>query len=209
MKLTKYKHACLVIEKDEKNLIIDPGNLSTDFVVPKNVVAVVVTHEHPDHLDVDTLQKILNANPAADIFGPAGVIDKITFASAKTVNNGDVLQAGPFELEFFGEKHELFHLSLPVVDNVGVMVNNTLYYPGDSYVRPNKPVDVLALPLSGPWLKTGDAIDFALVIAPKQAFPTHDAHLSNEGMALVDMYVPMLTKASGMIYERLSEPLEI
>ncbi len=209
MKLTKYKHACLVLEKDGKHLVIDPGNLSTDFVVPENVVAVVITHEHPDHLDQTKLEAIVATNPEVVIAGHSDVVGGVTVAPTRTVVAGDTVDFGPFSLEFFGEKHEVIHSSYPVVTNIGVMVNNSFYYSGDSYTLPHKPVDTLALPLSGPWLKLGDAVDFLVAVHPRQAFSTHDAHLSEAGIELVDRMVPMFSKDTGIDYFRVTQPLEL
>ncbi len=85
----------------------------------------------------------------------------------------------PFTLEFFGGQHAVIHESLPVVDNVGVLVNGQFYYPGDSYAVPEGvDVKLLAAPIGAPWLKIGEAMDFVLAVAPRQAFGTHDMTLS-------------------------------
>ncbi len=209
MKITKYKHACLVLEKDQKSLVIDPGDQSDDFVVPENVVAVVITHAHPDHLDMDKLQKIVSDNPGVVVIGHGDVVGDIKMTKVQTVTAGDAVEASPFHLEFFGEKHAQIHASIPLVTNLGVLVNESLYYPGDSYTLPEKLVDTLALPTSGPWLKVGETVDFALAVKPRQAFSTHDVHLSEPAVALVDRLVPMLTEASGMRYLRIEGSIEI
>ena len=209
MKVTKYKHACLVIENEGKALVIDPGDQSTDFVVPKNVVAVVITHEHPDHLDTDKLQQIASENSDVVMLAHADVASALTLAKTQDVTNGSTVDVGPFHLEFFGEKHAQIHSSIPLVANIGVMVNDKLYYPGDSYTQPNKPVKFLALPLSGPWLKLGDAVDFLLVVNPERAFSTHDVHLSEPAIKLTDFLVPMLTKNTTIQYFRATEPFEV
>ena len=95
------------------------------------------------------------------------------------VHPGDTLELGPFRLEFFGGRHAVIHESIPVVDNLGVMVNDDFYYPGDSYAVPEgREVKLLASPVGAPWLKIGEAMDFVLAVAPQQAFGTHDMTLS-------------------------------
>lgn len=209
MKITKYKHACLVLEKDAKSLVIDPGDQSDDLVVPSNTVAIVITHAHPDHLDIEKIQKIVSDNPGIVVIGHADVVGDIKMIKVQTVVAGDSVDVAPFHLEFFGEKHAMIHASIPLVTNLGVLVNESLYYPGDSYTLPGKVVDTLALPTSGPWLKVGETVDFALAVKPRQAFSTHDVHLSEPAVKLVDFLIPMLTKSSGMQYIRINGTIEI
>jgi hypothetical protein len=61
-----------------------------------------------------------------------------------------------------------------LVENTGYMVANKFYFPGDNFHNPNKPVDVLALPVAGPWMKISEAIDFAKAVKPRMAFGVHD-----------------------------------
>ena len=95
MKLTKYEHACFTVEKDGQVLVIDPGNLSDDFVTPENVVAVVITHQHPDHFDAEKLAAIFAKNNAVLVLGPTDVIDKVEIENKKVVSPGEKLSVGP------------------------------------------------------------------------------------------------------------------
>jgi hypothetical protein len=80
-----------------------------------------------------------------------------------------------------------------VPDNVGVLVNDELYYPGDSYTVPDATVATLAAPIGAPWLKIGDAMDFVLAVAPDRAFYAHDMTLSVAGK---EMHVERLKWAT-------------
>ena len=181
MKVTKYEHATLVIEKAEERLIIDPGKFLSAIDQPGDVVAVVITHQHDDHWTPERLEAILEKNPDAKIYGPQGVADAAAAFDVQVVKAGDVVEAGPFTLKFFGEKHAIIHASLPVIDNVGVLIDDSLYYGGDSYTVPDVPVETLAAPIGAPWLKIGEAIDYVLAVKPKRAFPVHDMTLSVAG----------------------------
>ena len=184
MKVTKYEHATLLLSIGDDTLVIDPGMFlsAVDF---GNVAAVVITHEHGDHWTPDQLGRILEQNPDAVIYGPAGVAAAASGFDVKTVKAGDEIEAGPFTLKFFGEKHALIHESIPVPDNVGVLVNDEFYYPGDSFAVPKgADVKLLAAPLGAPWLKVGEAMDFVLAVAPRQAFGTHDMGLSVIGRTM-------------------------
>ena len=184
MKVTKYEHATLVVSSADRNLVIDPGSFLTppDFA---NTVAVVITHEHADHWTEDNLRRILEISPAARIFGPQGVADAAAAFDVQVVRAGDTVTVEPFTLRFFGEKHNVIHSSIPVPDNVGVLVNDDLYYPGDSYTVPDGvEVGTLAAPVGAPWLKIGEAMDYVLAVRPKRAFFAHDMTLSVAGKTM-------------------------
>ncbi len=108
------------------------------------------------------------ATPDAKVYGPPGVVAAAAGITVEAVTPGDEREAGGFALSFVGGKHAQVHESIPIVDNVGVIVDGTLYYPGDSFDLPGTEIAVLAVPSSGPWLKTGEAMDF---IAARQAAP--------------------------------------
>ena len=185
MRITKQEHACLILESSGKTLVIDPGVFTTALVGLTDVVAVVITHEHGDHWTADQLTRILRRSPGAKLYGPEGVALAATDFDITIVKDGDTIDAEPFSLRFFGEKHAVIHSSIPIVENVGVLVNGSLYYPGDSYTVPEGiEVDVLAAPVGAPWLKIGDAIDFVLAVRPRRAFATHEMVLSTAGKAM-------------------------
>ena len=185
MRITKQEHACLILESAGKTLVIDPGIFTTALVGLTDVVAVVITHEHGDHWTADQLTRILKRNPDAKLYGPEGVALAATDFDIIIVKDGDTINAEPFSLRFFGEKHAVIHSSIPIVDNVGVLVNDALYYPGDSFTVPEGvEVDVLAAPVGAPWLKIGEAIDFVLAVRPRRAFATHEMVLSTAGKAM-------------------------
>lgn len=209
MRITKFEHACLSIEKDDQNLIIDPGDITDDFVVPPHVVGIVLTHEHSDHVDPVKIQAILETNPEATVISHAGIIGTSAWHNTNIVQPGDTITVGNFSLSFFGGKHEVIHTTIPVVDNIGVMVDDVLYYPGDSYALPGRLVEVLAVPTSGPWLKIGDVADFVKAIHPRIAFSTHDAHSSVKNTGLVDRLLPGIVADETIRYMRLSAPLEV
>lgn len=182
MRVTKHEHATLRLDEAEDALIIDPGSFTSPLDELSNVVAVVLTHEHPDHWSAEHLDRILSAAPGTPIFAPAGVAAAAADYDFTVVSPGDSVTAGAFTLRFFGGDHAVIHSSLPLVQNVGVLVNDRLYYPGDSYAVPEDvEVDTLAAPLGGPWLKIGEAMDFVLAVKPRRAFGVHDMTLSTIG----------------------------
>jgi L-ascorbate metabolism protein UlaG (beta-lactamase superfamily) len=197
MKLTKFEHSCLILEKAGSAIVIDPGVFTAPLSDVAGVVAIVITHEHPDHWTPEHLARILDMNPGARVLGPAGVAAAATDVSVEVVAGGDRIEIEPFTLEFFGEKHALIHESIPVVDNVGVLVDDTVYYPGDSYTAPGVAVPVLATPTGAPWLKIGDVMDYVAEVKPAQAFPVHDMVLSVIGKQMANGRVKEVTEAAG------------
>lgn len=197
MKLTKFEHAAMVLDKSGDTLVIDPGGYTTPLTDVTGVVAIVITHEHADHWTAEQLNRILEKNPDARIIGPAGVAAAATDFTVETVKHGDKVTAGSFELEFFGEKHAVIHESIPLVDNVGVMVDNDFYYGGDSYTQPGVPVNVLAVPIGAPWLRIGEVMDYVLAVKPAHTFPVHEAPLSKIGKDMAHARVEWATQQGG------------
>ncbi|WP_203135432.1 MBL fold metallo-hydrolase [Microbacterium sp. JZ31] len=185
MRITKHEHAALRIEAHGATLIIDPGSFTTVLGELHALAAIVITHEHADHWTPEQLERIFVAAPDVPIFTTAAVAAAIQDHDVTVVSPGDELAAGPFSLRFFGGAHEQIHSSIPVVDNVGVLVDDLLYYPGDSYALPEGVVvDTLAIPTGGPWLHLGAAMDFVLAVQPRRAFGTHDMTLSVAGRTM-------------------------
>ncbi|MEJ1155718.1 MBL fold metallo-hydrolase [Microbacterium marmarense] len=208
MRVTKHEHATLTLETGGETLIVDPGNFTTPLLDLERVIGIVITHEHPDHWTPDHLSRILTAFPEIPIFGPDGVKQAATDFSITAVHPGDVIEVGPFSLEFFGGTHAVIHESVPVIDNVGVLVNDEFYYPGDSYAVPgDKKVRLLAAPVGAPWLKIGEAMDFVLAVAPRRAFATHDWTLSVIGKQMGSARLKWAAEQNGGEFITL-EPLD-
>ncbi len=185
MRVTKHEHACLRLESEGRTLIIDPGSFTLPLYDLHKLVAVVLTHEHPDHWTPEHLDRLREASPGVRIYGPTGVAAAAAGYDVTIVSPGDTVTIGPFSLRFFGGKHNVIHESIPVIENVGVLVNDELYYPGDSYAVPRgAEVKLLAAPIGAPWLKIGEAIDFVLAVAPDRAFGTHEMSLSRIGLEM-------------------------
>jgi L-ascorbate metabolism protein UlaG (beta-lactamase superfamily) len=184
MRLTKLEHACLILEKDGRKLVVDPGSFTSPLIDLHDVDAVVVTHEHADHWTPDQLSHLLATNPDATVYGPAGVAAATGDVDVHVVADGDTVEVGPFTLAFHGSRHAVIHDSIPVIDNVGVLVDGQLFYPGDQFTVPPVPVDVLATPVGAPWLKVAEVIDYVAAVKPRLAFPTHEQTLSGPGLAM-------------------------
>jgi L-ascorbate metabolism protein UlaG (beta-lactamase superfamily) len=204
MELTKLEHAALVLEELGRRLFIDPGSFTTAITDGTRADAIVVTHEHPDHWTPEQLDRIIQASPGVQIFAPAAVAAAAGDLPITVVEHGDEVEAGPFRLRFFGRKHAVIHESIPVVDNVGVLVNGSLYYAGDSFTIPDGvEVDVLAAPAGAPWMKVSETIDYVLAVKPRHAFPTHEMVLSRAGKDMSNQRLAWATEQGGGTFHAL------
>lgn len=204
MTLTKYEHACLVLEETGTKLVIDPGRFSPSLPKVDKVSAIVITHVHTDHIDEHKVKQIITDNPEVKIFSTKEVADTFHNLEIVIVEPGSMHQIGPFTLAFFGGEHATIHSSFPKTQNVGVLINSTLYYPGDSFALPGRPIKVLAAPAAAPWLKISESMDFISEVKPELAFPTHDAILSEEGKQIFDSMLEPFAKQAGTTYQRLT-----
>lgn len=209
MRLTKLEHATVLVEEAGSRLVLDPGSFTRALEGTAETVAVVITHEHADHWTAEQLDRLRAANPALRILGPAGVAAAAEGFDVETVVEGDVVEVGPFELRFFGSRHAVIHSSIPVIDNVGVLVNGRFYYAGDSFTVPRGvDVEVLAAPSGAPWMKIAESIDYVLELAPRHAFATHERVLSEAGQKLGHDRLGWATREGGGEYHAL-EPGDV
>lgn len=202
MKLTKYQHACVILEEQGKRLVIDPGGW-TQLNDVTGVVAIAITHVHADHCNPEHIATIAAANPTVQIFGTQQVAEALPGQQVTVAQPGRSVQVGPFTMAFYGGQHATIRPQMPADQNVGILVNNAFYYPGDSFVTPGVPVQLLALPVSAPWLKFSEAADFVATVKPQTCFPTHNAILSDVGQGLMDRLVGGVCQEIGTTYTSL------
>lgn len=209
MKLTKYSHACFTVEKSESTIIVDPGAWSGDLFVPEAVIGVVITHEHADHCDTKLLSDIVTKNPNTTIYAHADVIANLPGLPTQVVAAGETVQVGDFTLAFVGGEHALIHSSIPRIANLGVIINDLVYYPGDSFTLPGKVVPNIAIPASAPWMKISEAMDFLAASGATRFFPTHDAILSETGKNLIDTMLKNTATNVNADYERIASGVSV
>ena len=185
MQLTKHAHACVTLAKDEARIVIDPGMFTEEAAQAVAAAeAVLITHEHPDHFDEQLIARALEERPELRVYGPAAVVDRWTAArpgQVAAVVAGDTVAVAGFDVAVFGDLHAAIHRDVPDVANVGYLVEGRLYHPGDAYHAPDAAVETLLLPTSGPWTKTGEAVDYIRAVAPKRLIQIHELMLSPAG----------------------------
>lgn len=202
-------HACARFERDGRVLVVDPGGFSAPDATA-GADAVVVTHEHADHVLPDRLAGDLTASPALEVWAPQPVVDALVGAGADqsrvhALAVGDQVDAAGFDVRAFGGRHATIHPDLPVPTNLALLVDGRVLHPGDALTQPpaGVAVELLLLPVSAPWLKVSEAVDYLRAVAPTTAVPIHDAILSDAGKALVDRLSRQLAP-DGTTYRRLA-----
>lgn len=201
MRVIKFSHSCVRIEQDGAVLVIDPGTFSEAEALD-GVDAVLITHEHADHLDLDKVTDALAKRPAVTIHTHADVVEKLGDLKdvATAVRGGDEFTAAGLDVRTYGGLHALIHPDVPRVANLGFYING-LYHPGDSFDVPtDAQVDTLFVPVSAPWLRVAEAVEFVRAVAPRRAFALHDGILNDNGHGLVTGLMSRLSKTS---YARL------
>ncbi len=177
MKIKKLGHCCFVVEpKEGIRIMTDPGAFSNLQIEEKNINLIIITHEHQDHLHVDSLKKVLINNPNALIITntSVGKILAENNISFKKVEEGERFEIDGVNIVGFGNTHAEIYETFGVVQNTGYMIDR-LCYGGDSFSYPDADVDILALPVAGPWMKMKDALIYAKNIRPRVCFSVHDA----------------------------------
>jgi L-ascorbate metabolism protein UlaG (beta-lactamase superfamily) len=201
MRLTKFSHACVRLDRDGAVLVIDPGSLSERSALD-GADAVLITHEHFDHLDVDALTDALAVRPSVRIYTHPEVTPKLgDLAEVVTeVQPGDDFEAAGFAVRTYGGLHAMIHPELPRVVNLGFFIEG-VYHPGDSFDVPtDADVQTLFVPVSGPWLKLSESVEFVRQVAPRRAYALHDGLLNDVGLKVYDTN---LANLAGCDYGRL------
>ncbi len=196
MQITHLGHACLLVETAGVRVVLDPGSFSAGFETLDGLDAVVVTHQHADHLDVERLLPLLAANPQARLLVEPETLDAVPAdltSAAEAFAPGQSLELGDLTIEAVGGRHAVNHDRVPTIGNVGLLMSErsgrTLFHPGDSYADTPDGVDILALPLNAPWCRVSETLAFLHAVSPSLVFPIHDGLLSEAGRGGYLMHV--------------------
>lgn len=206
MRVTKFTHSCLRLENGDAVLVVDPGGFSERTALT-GADAVLITHEHPDHLDLDALAEAFAQRPGLHVYAHADVRPKLAaFDEAVTsVAPGEEFEAAGFTVRAYGGQHALIYSEIPRIANLGYLISDgdaSVYTPGDSFTVPEDArVDTVFVPLNAPWMKLAEAIDFVRAVRPRRAYALHDALLNEKGAAISDGH---LERFSGTEYAHVA-----
>lgn len=204
MQLTKFTHSCVRFDDADRSLVIDPGVFSEVEEALDGADAVLVTHEHMDHVDADRLRAAAGTDPRLRIWAPESVAASFRDLGEQvvTVAPGETIDAAGFQVRTFGGQHALIHPSIPVVANLGYLVGG-VYHPGDSLIVPPVGVETLLAPLHAPWSKTAEVIDFVVAVRAPRVHQIHDALLNDIGIGFVEAHLSRIGGEHGSDYQHL------
>lgn len=204
--LTLWGQSAVRLERDGRRIGFDPGKFS-DKAVLEDVEAVLLTHLHPDHVVPERVVRAVAAGAQA-VWAPEDLVPQLATAGVPedvlhTAVPGESFSAAGFEVRVLGGEHALIHEDVPRPENAAYLVDGALLHPGDSFpALPDEvEVDTLLLPVSAPWMKISEAVEYVRAVAPRLAVPIHDAILSPEGRSVVDGMMPNLVP-EGTEYRR-------
>lgn len=217
MEIIKYTHACVKVQSSNRALVIDPGTFSQLDAALEGVEAILVTHGHADHLDLEPVLRAMTENPALTLHAPAALAPSVLAAAAEAgvqdaegrihgVGPGATFQVAGMDISTHGGMHAVIHHSLPGVANIGYFIAGQLFHPGDSYQVPEGiDVGTLLVPAHAPWAKIGETIEFLSIIGAPRNLPIHDGLLNKHGLALVDGHLGRVAAEHGLEYRRVPD----
>jgi L-ascorbate metabolism protein UlaG (beta-lactamase superfamily) len=183
VQVTHFGHSCVLLDTGSARLLIDPGNFSTGFEGVSGLDAVLVTHQHPDHLDRERLPALLATNPDVRLIVDPGTSEQLGDTAHEVVETGASVQVGGSRVDVLGGQHAVIHPDIPRITNNSYLVDGTHLHPGDCLdTFPAEPLEVLFLPTAAPWQKLADAVGYLRAVAPRTAVPIHQGILAVPGM---------------------------
>jgi L-ascorbate metabolism protein UlaG (beta-lactamase superfamily) len=188
MQLTHFGHSCILAEFGDTRILFDPGTFAHGFEGITGLSAILITHQHPDHVDAARLPGLIDGNPDAALYTDSQTAAQLD-APFQAVHAGDELTVGGLTIRALGGNHAVIHPEIPVIENLSYLIGDAdhrarLMHPGDALFVPDEPVDVLAAPAAAPWMKISEAIEYLRAVAPRRAVPIHQGIVAPEARGL-------------------------
>lgn len=173
MKITKFVHACVLVEDDGQAMLFDPGGFSwqsglVDVNALPELTAIAVTHKHGDHMDESFVRALVERFSDIQWFAPSDAHDDLRSWGVVNVTNQsmqdvEVTEGEHAPVEPFGAQ----------VSNLQVCWRGKVTHPGDSHEFAYQ-APVLLLPVQAPWGSTVHAFRLVQELQPAHVVPIHD-----------------------------------
>jgi len=180
--ITFIGHSSLMFNYQDRNIFIDPVSQVADFSGFPKADAILVTHDHGDHLDAETIKSL--TKEGTEVFMTKLCQKKLP--GGKVFGNGEFLIAAGVPVEVVAAYNIVskrgngipYH---PKGDGNGYVLKFgqfKVYVPGDTELIPEmsklKDIDILFLPVAEPYtMPVGMAAEAARMINPKILYPYH------------------------------------
>ena len=215
MRVRKFLHSCLLVEKGEDRILFDPGKFSFADDGPKpadftGLNAIVITHSHPDHMDDEAIKRLVEQNRDATVFGNAGIVRALGEKGlmVELFESGSK-QIGEFKVDAYEARHEKI-VSGQIPPNTAYVVDDRLLNPGDSYAFSLDALigkfNVLALPTMAPWTNELETLGFASRMNAKRVIPIHDGYVKDFFLRMRYENWENVFGAREVRFERLERP---
>lgn len=175
MKITKFPQSCLLIEYNNKRLIIDPGSLVSQRYKAADLLpidGILITHEHVDHADPEFVKSLVNGK-SIPVVGNQSTANLLGNLVKLVIKNGDELDVAGFTIKAFELPHCKLVNGNPGPQNTGFIVNKTFFHPGDGIEINNLKIDSSAVPIAGPDISPHDVYQFVKDLGCQTVIPIH------------------------------------
>jgi L-ascorbate metabolism protein UlaG (beta-lactamase superfamily) len=181
LKITRFTHSCVLVEKPERTALFDPGGYSWDALNQSldqiiNVDRLAISHKHEDHCNVDFVKSLVDKFPDMHIVCNDEVENYLQTNGVEAIFRGE---ATACTRGFAAEHGHLSSVKDVKPKNTAFHFMNSYSHPGDSLTLEST-TSVLAVPFVSIWGSVDQAIEMVLELRPDAVVPIHDWHFSEE-----------------------------
>ena len=178
VEITWLKHDAFLLKGEGVVVAIDPYEIRS---VPEKADLVLVTHDHFDHCDPNSVRLV--AKPDAVIVAPQNAASKLG-KNVRVVKAGDVLTEKGVTIKVVPaynvrpERQKFHPKNYGGVGYLITLAGKTVYHPGDTDLIPEMDnlghVDIALLPVSGTYVMDAqEAAEAVKRIKPTHVIPMH------------------------------------